>query len=183
MKIACLLSDGFEDIEAIGTTAILRRSGMQVDYISVLNQKTQTGSFYTQVITDKLLKDVLVSDYDALFIPGGRQAAFLRNHPDVLSLVKAFHQENKWMFAICAGPTVLGVLGLLDGIEYTSFPHTEEFMPKGIKISQPAVWSQKIVTGAGAGAVTEFALKIIEAVQGIEQAKSIKERILFRVFE
>ncbi len=183
MKIACLLADGFEDIEAIGTTAILRRSGMQVDYISVMNQKSQTGSFNTQVMTDKMLKEVKASDYDGLFIPGGRQASFLRSNQSVLKIVKDFHDQNKWLFAICAGPTVLGVLGLLDGLEYTSFPTTEEYMQKGIKINQPAVWTDKIITGAGAGAVTEFALKIIEAIQGVNQAKLIKERILFRVFE
>ena len=183
MNIACLLADGFEDIEAIGTTAILRRSGMKVDYISVLNQTIQTGSFGTKVVTDKMIKDVLVNDYDALFIPGGRQASILRNDQAVLSLVKEFKKEDKWLFAICAGPTVLGVLGFLDNIEYTSFPTTEEFMPKGIKLAKPAVWSGKIVTGAGAGAVTEFALKIIEAIYGIEKANQIQERILFRVFE
>ena len=183
MKIACLLADGFEDIEAVGTTAILRRSGMLVDFISVLNQAVQTGSFGTKVMTEKMIKDVNVDDYDALFIPGGRQASYLRSDSAVLSLVKAFHQHDKWLFAICAGPTVLGVLGLLDGIEYTSFPTTEEFMPKGIKLAKPAVWSKKIITGAGAGAVTEFALKIIEAIQGIEKASQIQERILFRVFE
>ncbi len=183
MKIACLLADGFEDIEAIGTTAILRRSGMLVDYISVLNQHIQTGSYGTKVMTDKMIKEVNVDEYDAVFIPGGRQASYLRNDASVLSLVKTFNKQDKWLFAICAGPTVLGILGLLDGIEYTSFPSTEEFMPKGIKVAKPAVWSKKIVTGAGAGAVTEFALKIIEAIQGIEKAKQIQERILFRVFE
>ncbi|PKL00022.1 MAG: hypothetical protein CVV56_08340 [Tenericutes bacterium HGW-Tenericutes-1] len=165
MKIACLLADGFEDIEAIGTTAILRRSGMSVDYISVFNQEVQTGSFGTKVLTDKLIKDLNVSD------------------KTVLTIVKSFKELDKWLFAICAGPTVLGILGYLDGIKYTSFPTTEEFMPKGIKVNQPAVWSNKIVTGAGAGAVTEFALKIIEAVYGIEKANQIQERILFRVFE
>jgi DJ-1 family protein len=183
MKIACLLADGFEDIEAIGTTAILRRSGMSVDYISVLNQDVQTGSFGTKVLTDKMIKDLNVDDYDALFIPGGRQASYLRSDKTVLTIVKSFKELDKWLFAICAGPTVLGILGYLDGIKYTSFPTTEEFMPKGIKLAQAAVWSNKIVTGAGAGAVTEFALKIIEAVYGIEKANQIQERILFRVFE
>ena len=183
MKIACFLADGFEDIEALGTTAILRRSGMTVDYISVLNQTVQTGSFGTRVLTDKMMKDLIVDYYDALLIPGGRQASYLRSDKTVLSIVKSFKDKDKWLFAICAGPTVLGILGYLDGVKYTSFPTTEEFMPKGIKVNQAAVWSDKIVTGAGAGAVTEFALKIIEAIYGIEKANQIQERILFRVFE
>ncbi len=183
MKIICLLADGFEDIEALGTTAILRRSGMKVDFVSVYNQTTQTGYYGTKVTTDIMLKDVLVEDYDALFIPGGKQARELRENNVVLSLVKQFADAKKWLFAICAGPTVLGVLGLLDNVEYTSFPTTEEFMPKGIKLKKAAVTSGHIITGAAAGATTEFALEIIQAIEGKEKAQQIKERILFRAFE
>jgi 4-methyl-5(b-hydroxyethyl)-thiazole monophosphate biosynthesis len=129
------------------------------------------------------MKDISVDDYQGVFIPGGRQASTLRQHPEVLKFVSSFAQKEKWLFAICAGPTVLGVLGLLDNCEYTSFPTTEEFMPKGIKLNKAAVRCGKIITGAGAGAVTEFALEIIRAIEGKEKAEQIKERILFRAFE
>jgi protein deglycase len=183
MKIVCLLADGFEDIEAVGTTAILRRSGMQVDYTSVSNQTFHTGSFGTKVIVDRMLKDIRVEDYDAILIPGGRQASTLRESMGVLSIVKAFADQDKWLFAICAGPTVLGILGLLDDVRYTGFPNTENFMPKGIKLQKAAVTCGKIITGAGAGAVTEFALEIIDAIEGSTKAEQIRERILFRAFE
>ena len=179
MKIACLVSNGFEDIEAIGTVAILRRSGIEVDYISVTNTMEIMGSFHTMIKADRLLKDCSVDDYDGVFIPGGRHSAFLRTHRETLDFVEACYQNDKWMLAICAGPSVLGVLGILDGMKFTSYPSTEEFMPKGILIKEKSVVDGKIITAAGAGAVYEFAFNIIEAILGEDQRKMIEKRIQY----
>ena len=51
MRFACLLADGFEDIEALGTSALLRRAGFEIDFISVYNEKNVKGSYQT-VVTD-----------------------------------------------------------------------------------------------------------------------------------
>ena len=183
MKFVALLADGYEDIEALGTTAILRRAGIQVDFASVLEKDVAVGSFGTKVLVDLPLSSVSVADYDGVLIPGGAQSKVLREHQGVLRLVREFAETGKWLTAICAGPTVLGVLGLLDGVKYTAFPNTDLFMPSGIRVMKPAVASGNIVTGAGAGCVTEFALEIIRAVLGKDKAQDIKKRILFREFE
>jgi DJ-1 family protein len=183
MKFVALLADGYEDIEALGTVAILRRAGIQVDFVSVLDKDVATGSFGTRVLVDLPLSAVSVVEYDGVLIPGGAQSKTLRENQDVLRLVKAFADSGKWLAAICAGPTVLGVLGLLDGIRYTAFPNTELFMPSGIRVMKPAVTSGNIITGAGAGCVTDFALEIIRAVLGKDKAQEIKKRILFREYD
>ncbi|MBN2504173.1 MAG: DJ-1/PfpI family protein [Bacilli bacterium] len=183
MRIACLLADGFEDIEALGTVAILRRSGIEVDFVNAMNKNTAIGSYTTEVVTALPIRKLSVKDYDGLFIPGGRQAMYLRESETVLNIVKEFSASDKWLIAICAGPTVFGVLGLLDGKRYTSFPTTESFMPKGIRLAKPAVTDGKIITGVGAGAVYEFALEIIEKLLGEAKKQEIKRRILYREFE
>ncbi len=183
MKFVALLADGYEDIEALGTTAILRRAGIQVDFASVLDKDVAIGSFGTKVLVDLPLSAVMVSDYDGVLIPGGPQSKILRENQDVLRIVKEFAESGKWLTAICAGPTVFGVLGLLDGVKYTAFPNTELFMPSGIRVMKPAVASGNIVTGAGAGCVMEFALEIIRAVLGKDKAQDVKKRILFREYE
>ncbi len=166
MKIACLLSDGFEDIEALGTVALLRRAGIICEFVSVFNNKTVKGTFGTEVVPDVMMKKMNVSDYDGIFIPGGAQAKVLRETNSVKELVKLFYDQNKWLLAICAGPTVFGVLGILDGVNYTSFPSTEVYMPLGIRQKQKAVRDGKIITGIGAGAVYEFAFEVISALMG-----------------
>lgn len=39
MKFACLLSNGFEDTEALATVNLLRRTGIQIDFVSIFNKK------------------------------------------------------------------------------------------------------------------------------------------------
>jgi 4-methyl-5(b-hydroxyethyl)-thiazole monophosphate biosynthesis len=95
----------------------------------------------------------------------------------------AFAAKQKLLSAICAGPTVLGMLGLLDGIPYTSFPGTESFMPRGIKLAKASVVSGNIVTGAAAGCVMEFATDVIATTLGTEKAQEIKKRMLYRQYE
>lgn len=176
MKLACLLSDGFEDIEAIGTIALLRRSGIECTIISAFNKKTIIGSYKTEITADRMMKKCSVDDFDGLFIPGGRHAAILRDEAFVLDLVKEFYQKDKWMFAICAAPSIFGKAGILDNKKYISFPSTESFMPRAIRTKEKAVRDGKIITAAGAGAVYDFAFLIIETIYGKDARIEIEKR-------
>ncbi|MBU1145578.1 MAG: DJ-1/PfpI family protein [Firmicutes bacterium] len=183
MRFVCLLADGFEDIEAIGTVALLKRSGIEVELVSVFGKKTVTGAFQTEVVVNTKMSSIDVDEYDGIFIPGGRQAYVLRDTPSALELVIKFSEQQKWLMAICAGPSVFGVIGLLDGKHYTSFPGTEVYMPKGIRENALVVTDGNIITGIGAGAVHEFAFEIIKNVLGKDKADEIKKRTLYKAFE
>jgi len=180
MKIACLLADGFEDIEALGTSALLRRAGYQVDFFSVNGNDKVTGSYKT-VVTDLLMMNSLLPhEYDALFIPGGRAAYFLRENEEVRKIVREFHKLNKWLFSICAGPTVFGLLGLLENKKYISFPGTEKEMgEQAIRVEKKAVSDGKIITGKSAGAVYDFVFEIVKNVEGEEALENLKKRMYY----
>jgi len=176
MKLACLLSNGFEDLEAIGTIALLRRSGITCDIVSVFNKKEIVGSHQTKVIADVMMKKVNPKEYDGIFIPGGGHSYTLLETVEVIKLVSEFNDLGKWMFAICAAPAVFGVAGLLDGKKYTSFPTTEKYIPAGIRMKEKAVRDGRFITGRGAGAVYEFAFLIIETLLGKEKRREIEKR-------
>lgn len=181
MRLLCLLSDGFEDLEAVGTGALLRRAGISVDYATVYgdNLKAVKGSQGTMVMPDRNMKEVNVEDYDGLFVPGGPHAKRLREDANVLSLIRKFHEANKWMFAICAAPSVFGRAGIMDGVCYISFPGTESYLPDSTRMPDSVVRDGKIITGKGAGVVVEFALAIIEALLGEDKACDVKHRIQY----
>jgi DJ-1 family protein len=183
LKIVCLLADGFEDIEALGTVAILRRGGILVDLVSVFNTPKVVGAFKITVIPDKMMNEITDKEYDGVFIPGGGAVKIMQGSPAVLKLIMAFAAKKKLLAAICAGPILLGTLGLLDGIRYTSFPSTETFIPKGIRIASPSVIADNIITGAGAGCVFEFAYDVITVALGKEKAEEVKKRMLYHVYE
>ena len=70
MNVMCILTDGFEELEAVGTIALLRRAGIRID-VYALDHTVATGRF--DITIDKLadIKDVNTADYDMLFLPGG----------------------------------------------------------------------------------------------------------------
>ncbi|MCK5732115.1 MAG: DJ-1/PfpI family protein, partial [Tenericutes bacterium] len=111
MKFLSIIANGFEDMEALGTIALLRRAGIEVEIASVFNEKTVVGSKGIQVIVDTTMKQVQSSDYDGIFIPGGAHAFVLRETKTVKKLVLEFYEQKKWLTAICAAPTVFGMMG------------------------------------------------------------------------
>ena len=36
MNVMCILTDGFEELEAVGTIALLRRAGIRIDVYAIL---------------------------------------------------------------------------------------------------------------------------------------------------
>jgi len=179
MRIACLLADGFEDIEALGTSALLRRAGYEVDFYSVYNKNEVEGSYHTVVTQVRKMKDLKAQNYDGLFIPGGRAAFTLREDKDVKNIVRKFADLDKWMLSICAAPTVYGMMGLLDNKKYISFPGTEKDMYKAIRIEEKAVSDGKFITGKSAGAIYEFVFEIIKTIEGEDAVDALKKKLYY----
>ena len=44
MKILCMMDNGFEELEAVGTIALLRRAGITID-VAAVNGHEATGRF------------------------------------------------------------------------------------------------------------------------------------------
>lgn len=44
MNVLCILTDGFEELEAVGTIALLRRAGITID-VYALDASQATGRF------------------------------------------------------------------------------------------------------------------------------------------
>ena len=179
MKLACILTDGFEDVEALATSALLRRAGFTVDFCSVHNKKLVTGSYQTAVAVTKSMVKVNVKNYEGVFIPGGRAVYSIRNDKGVRDIVREFYEADKWMLAICAAPTVYGMLGIMDGKNYTSFPGTEKEMNNAIRIDKKVVRDGKFITARSVADVYEFVFEIIEAIRGKEALAKFKENIVY----
>lgn len=177
MKILMVVTDGFEDIEAIGTLAILRRARLDVTFAAIDNNKA-TGR-YGLVSSDMVnLKDVDFSEYDCLVIPGGPEYIDEEQNPNFLAMIQNFYSRGKVIAAICAGPTILGHLGLLKGKKYTCFTSMDEDFG-GTYVDQYAVRDNNIITGRSAAATIDFAFLIVNALCGEEYEKQVKESIYY----
>lgn len=161
MKFACLLANGFEETEAITVVDCLRRAGISVDLVSI-NEINVKGSHDITIIADKLF--IEMDDYDGLFLPGGQPGSTnLGNDHRVLELIKSYSNNDKWISAICAAPTVLAKASILDGKHMTSYPtsNVNNTFDNAIYSEERVVRDGKLVTSRAMGTALEMGIKLV----------------------
>ena len=176
-----LLGTGFEEIEALTPVDLLRRAGVQVKTVG-LNGKIVYGSHAIGVEADMTIDELDASDAEMIVLPGGLGGvASIRGCEKALEAVRAVYEMDGYVAAICAGPTVLAELGLLTGVKATCYPGQIPNMRDAAVVENAAcVTDGKIITGTSAGTATPFALALIEALKGSEEAKRIADQIVIR---
>ena len=177
-KVALILTDGFEEMEAIGTFAILSRAGLQTDIYSFKGVSAQ-GRFGLMCTHLKPFDTFVPDHYDALVLPGGPQYAELEKNEKLQQYVRQFLSENKVVAAICASPTILGRAGLLKGKNYTCFTSMDENFG-GHFTAQYATTDGNLITGQSAAATIHFAFAIVEKLLGKEKAEQVKSSIYYK---
>jgi 4-methyl-5(b-hydroxyethyl)-thiazole monophosphate biosynthesis len=114
-----------------------------------------------------------------IVLPGGMPGATnLSNHDGLRTQIIDFNKNGKPLGAICAAPLVFGQLGLLKNKNATCFPGFEKYL-EGAKVTGNATETAgNIVTGKGAGVAIQFALKIVENIQGKALADELAQRMV-----
>ena len=176
-----LLGTGFEEIEALAPVDLMRRAGIDVKTVG-LNGKVVYGGHAIGVEADMTIDELDVSDADMIVLPGGLGGvASIRGCEKALEAVKAVYAAGKYIAAICAGPTVLADLGLLNGVQATCYPGQIPNMKDAVVVENAAcVTDGKVITGTSAGTAVPFALALIEALKGAEAAGAIADQIVIR---
>ncbi len=178
-QVLLVLTDGFEEIEAITPIDILRRAGCEV-LVAGLDKKVVVGSHGVLVTTDVLLREVKELP-DALVLPGGPGAEDLGRSTALRGWVLRMSEAKKIISAICAAPaTVLAVTGVLEGKKATCFPGYENRLGMGGAIfsSDRVVTDGEVITSRGAGTAMEFSLELVRKLMGSAKASEISETIL-----
>ena len=92
-KVAVLLADGFEEIEALTVVDVLRRARISCDTVSIANEYVE-GAHKITVKADKLL-DNDIEEYDMIVLPGGLPGAeYLSKNEKVLELIRKFDKRD-----------------------------------------------------------------------------------------
>lgn len=177
-KVALIFADGFEEIEAVGTYAILSRAGLKVDIYALSDQDT-TGRFGLTCTKLHPFSSLNGADYDALVLPGGPGYKALKENIRLQTLIKEFIDGGKVVAAICASPTILGHKGYLKGRSYTCFTAMDEDFG-GHFTGEYATTDGNIVTGQSAAATIDFGFAIVEKLLGKEKADQVKKSIYYK---
>ena len=186
-KAVVLLADGFEDVEAVTPIDYLRRAGVEVTTVSILEKCTPEWLIVTsrwggiKIIADTALTEIEgQSDWDAVVIPGGMPgAANLAASEKVCSFLKKMTAAGRLICAICASPAVvLFPLGIIGGKKFTCYPGLEEKVTGSEWLEERVVVDNNIITSRGAGTAGEFAIAIIGKLFDEATAKKIAETVL-----
>jgi 4-methyl-5(b-hydroxyethyl)-thiazole monophosphate biosynthesis len=177
VKVLVPLAEGFEEIEATTVIDVLRRAGVDVITAGIPGSVVR-GSRNVQLTTDRKIGDIDPEDFEALVLVGGYPGYVnLGKTQKVMSLITSFNESKKLIAAICAAPTILAKVGILEDKKATVYPGMEKELPypRGDKI----VVDENIVTSQGPGTAMAFALKLIELLVDKRKAKAIKEDLVF----
>jgi len=170
------LTTGFEEIEAIATIDVLRRAGLNVVTVSVESSRQVEGSHGVVVTADTLLEANDYSDSSILILPGG--TVRLGEFDFLNKLLVSQNNVGKPIAAICAAPSLLGKLGILEGKEATCYPGFEGYLQRAKVVDKRVAVGGNVITGRGPGCTVEFALKIVEVLLGQAKRREIAEALI-----
>ena len=175
-----LLGKGFEETEAIAPVDLLRRANIPVLTVGIGGNIVE-GSHGIPVVTDITLEEMDLTQMDMLVLPGGLGGvASIMASEASMDAVRFAWENGKFLGAICAGPTILASLGILDGKNAICYPGCEEKMGKANILPQAAVTDGSIITGTSAGCALPFGLALIAALKGEAEAERVKDQIVIR---
>lgn len=169
-KVLVPLADGCEELEAVTLIDLLRRAGIEVT-VAGLKPGIVKASRGVQLVPDVTLDVALQDRYDMLVLSGGMPgASHLKADPRIVDLVRRMAAAGQYTAAICAAPTVLLEAGVLAGRQATSYPgFLDALNAPGVQLSTAAVVVDgTVVTSRGPGTAMDFALVLIEILQGAE---------------
>ncbi len=177
-QVLLLLANGTEELEAVTIIDILRRASIDVTVAS-LDGEVICGSQNTKIAPDTSLDAVLHENFDMMVLPGGLPGADnLEGDARVQQLLKRMAAEGKFVTAICAAPGILGRAGLLDGKRATCYPGFLDTV-EGISSTGAAVEHDgTVITSRGPGTAMDFALTLIEALDGVEQRGTVEQALV-----
>lgn len=122
MRVAFLLTNGFEDSELTSPWDALVGAGAQPVLISP-ESGVITGKKGHRATVDIPLDLARPDLFDALVLPGGRvNAEHLRTHERAVAFVQEFFESTKPVGAICHGGLILAKAGVIRGRTLTSYP-------------------------------------------------------------
>lgn len=179
-NVYMLLARGFEEGEAIVPADILRRAGANVYLVSVEGGTSVTGSHGITVNADMTMDGIKNDEMDCLVLPGGGLGTeVLGKSGRVASLIEYAANRGIFIAAICAAPSILGKMRLLDGRNAAVYPSFSDSLKYANITGKKVEHDDIFVTAEGMGVSFEFGFKLVELLFGSEKAEKLKEAVRF----
>ncbi len=171
------LADGFEIIEAMAPVDMLRRADIAVKTVGVTG-KTVISSCKIEVTADITIDEFVYDNVDAVILPGGGEGVVnLEKDSRVQAVIDKAVDDNIYICAICAAPSILGNKGLLKNVEATSYPSFMKYLDGAVLSEEYVITDGRYITARGAGVSVDFGLEIVKALAGSEISDNVRKSI------
>lgn len=180
-KVYLFVTNGSELAEALLTYDLIDRAGIEIKLVSIEDTNEVVSANNIKFSAELNIKDCSFSDGDAIILPGGVPGVYnLENNEKLIELIYDYNKKNKLIAAVCASPSILGRLGLLEGKSATCYPGFEERFVSGTYTGDQVNVDGNIITAKGLGACYEFSKEIISYLAGSHTAKEVLDQIMFK---
>lgn len=179
MKGLVLVGDYFEDVEFISPIDVWKRNKDSIVIASVMKRKEVVSKSGIKMVTDTLIENVNLTEFDFLFIPGGPGAFNILDKLKIVDeVIKYFAQNHKLLCAICAAPLLLGKNGYLKNKNYTIYPGFENRVVGGNYLKQKGVVvDENYITGKSMYYSILLGLEVVKYFYGEEQKLELEKSL------
>lgn len=185
---AVFLVEGFEPVEAVSVIDILTRGGVNVEVLSLTGEIIVNGANHVSILCDKVFTKDYLSDnnidyaydfsFDAVVLPGGKGTNNYLEDTSFLAGVKNYFDDGNLVCAICAAPSILDSIGILEDRSYTCYNGFEDSIKGGKFSSKDVEVDGNLITSRGVGTSLDFSLAILKVLMGSTVSDNVKNDIL-----
>ncbi len=143
-RILTFVDNVYEDLELWYPKLRLIEAGAEVVAAGPRAGETYQGKNGYPCVSDAPIAEMRAEDFDGIVIPGGFMPDKLRRSPDVLQLVRDFHEARKPLAAICHGGWIPISAGVYKGVKVTGSPGIKDDL-----INAGAIWQDEPVVVDG----------------------------------
>ena len=172
LKVAILVTDGFEQLELSEPRKALEEAGAETKIVSPKTDHVRgwkLTEWGDSIPVDAALERAHANDFDALLLPGGvMNPDKLRMEPKAVSFVKTFFDDGKPVAAICHGPWTIIEAGAARGKRIASWPSLKtDLRNAGAEwVDQEAVVDGNLVSARKPDDLPAFNRAMIEVFSG-----------------
>jgi protease I len=165
-KVVLLVENNYEDLELWVPYYRLKEEGAEVTIVGTGSSQTYTSKHGYPVEVNKEAKEIDMSKYDGVVIPGGYAPDMMRRFPEMVKIVREAHQKGKVIAAICHAGWMLVSAGILKGKKVTGVSAIkDDLINAGANyVDEEVVRDGNLITSRKPGDLPAFCREILKAL-------------------
>jgi protease I len=165
-KVVLLVENNYEDLELCVPYYRLKEEGAEVTIVGTGSSQTYTSKHGYPVEVNKEAKEIDMSKYDGVVIPGGYAPDMMRRFPEMVKIVREADQKGKIIAAICHAGWMLVSAGILKGKKVTGVSAIrDDLVNAGANyVDEEVVRDGNLITSRKPGDLPAFCREILKAL-------------------